>query len=116
MYQDLNDIRIYIQKHFEKYPAASISATYRLLRKRNSVSLFGDYPLLATIISTVSKMGIHIKKAAIARAARQSRELRGKTVLLKQLFSLQMGRVYSRQVFENTRNDSSMTDSLSKQK
>jgi hypothetical protein len=116
MYQELDDIKIYIHQHFEKYPLASISAAYRLLRKRNSVSLFGDYPLLATIISTVSKMGIHIKKAAIARAARQSKELKGKKMLLNQLFCMQLTGLCKRQVLENTRNNSQMDDSLSQQK
>jgi hypothetical protein len=85
--QDLKTAIPLIQKHFSKYPTASISAMYRKLRSRKDLSSFGDYPIISIIVSTVLDMGLSIKRASLRRAFRQSSELKGKTLLLNQLIN-----------------------------
>lgn len=87
IFQDLNIAVPFIQKHFSKYPQASMSFVFRKLRDRQSLSFFGDYLLIAVIVTTIREMGIPVKRKMLRKTFNQSRELKGKISLLDQLLS-----------------------------
>ena len=87
IFQDLNITEPFIQKHFIKYPQASISFVFRKLRNRQSLSFFGDYPLISVVVATMREMGIPVKRRMLRKTFNQSKELRGKITLLDQLLS-----------------------------
>jgi len=84
-----------VRRHFSKNPRASISAMYRNLRKDSSLSAYGDYVLFARIVNTLTDIGIVIKKKTLGYAMRQSPELKGKSILLKELMRPQRMFKYS---------------------
>jgi len=87
IFQDLNIAVPVIQKHFSKYPQASISFVFRKLRRRQSLSFFGDYSLISVIVTTMRMMGIPVKRRMLRKTFNQSKELRGKISLLDKLLS-----------------------------
>ena len=88
--QNINIVVPRIRKHFQKYPAASVSAMYRSLRSKAYLSLFGDYLILATIVAETPEIGVFPNRNQIKRAMRCSAELSGQRPLLKTLLDLQM--------------------------
>lgn len=111
--QDLNVTIPRIQKHFTKYPSASISAMFRSLRKSPNMSFFGDYPIVSTIVTTMQSMGIPVKKSSLKRACRQSEELKGQKLLLNHLLNNKIAirnsarKPYNRQNYARSTNQSS---------
>lgn len=65
-----------VRRLYIKNPRRSLSATFRRLRRHPRLSLIGDYPILAAIISTASEMGIKISRAKTLYAFNHSSELR----------------------------------------
>ncbi len=78
-----------IGRHFSKNRNATITAIYRKLRSLPALEPYGDYILFAVIVSVMTNMGIRIRAGLLMRAMRQSPELKGKTVLLRELLKPQ---------------------------
>lgn len=81
-----------IQRDFSRNRNKSISACFRHYRNHNSLSLIGDYPILATIVNTVNNLGITINRQKIFYAFNQSVELKSflrndKQQLIEQLLN-----------------------------
>lgn len=87
IFQDLNIAIPVIQKHFSKNPNASICAIYKILRRRQSLCLFGDFPIISIIVTAMQDMGIPVRRRLLLKTFRQSEELKGKILLLDQLLS-----------------------------
>lgn len=101
--QSLDGAKMKMQKHFTKYPNASISAMFRELRKSPSLYFFGDYVLLSSIVSTMQELGIEVKKRPLQRAIQQSPELKGQKALPRQLLNDQMAVGYNTKMPYNDR-------------
>ena len=101
--QDLESVKPTIQSHFRRYPKASVSAMFRKLRKSPRVSLFGDYPILSLIITTMNELDIVAKKLAVQRVFWISEELKGQRIILRQLISNQLATRYEPQMSRNER-------------
>ena len=87
-YQSLEATESKIIKMYSKNPNRSISGTFRSLRKQQRTSLFGDYPILITIIN----LCISPTRFQVTHALKQSSELGNisksfKTELLNQLIN-----------------------------
>lgn len=87
IFQDLNIAIPVIQKYFSKNPNASICAIYKTLRRRQSLSLFGDFPIISIIVTTMQDLGVPARRRLLLKTFKQSEELRGKILLLDQLLS-----------------------------
>ena len=79
-------------KMYMRNPHRSISATYRTLRKKPYISFFGDYPILATVVTAIIKLGITPTRFQVTYALNQSDELQQlgkqeKSSLLNQLIN-----------------------------
>lgn len=90
-YQDLDLAISKIENKYTKNPRKSASATFRFLRKQNSFSFFGDYPIIATIFRTILILNIVPSRYQAIYTLNQSEELRkfskrDKNSLLNQLF------------------------------
>ncbi len=90
IFQDLNIAVPVIQKYFSKNPNASICAIYKMIRRRQSLSLFGDFPIISTIVTTMQEMEIPVRRRMLLKTFRQSEDLRGKILLLDQLLSVKI--------------------------
>lgn len=108
--QDLESAKIKIQKHFAKYPQASISAMFRELRKSQSISMFGDYSIIRLIVSTMHELGIEVRKRPLQRAIQQSPELKGQKSLRRQLLNDEMAVGYNSEIPSNKRKDDKTTN------
>ena len=111
--QDLESTKIKIQKHFAKFPQASISFMYRDLRKSQKVIFFGDYPLMRLIIVTMKEMGIEVRKRPLQRAIQQSPELKGQKTISKQLFNDGMAVGYNAKMSQIEPKDGKTTNASS---
>ena len=112
--QDLDSAKIKIQKHFAKYPSASISAMFRGLRKSQSVIFFGDYALMRLIVVTMRELGIEVRKRPLQRAIQQSLELKGQKSLPQQLLNDEMAVGYIAKMPRSERKDGKTTIASSK--
>src|SRR3989344_5916303 len=112
--QDLDSAKIKIQKHFAKYPSASISAMFRGLRKSQSVIFFGDYALMRLIVVTMRELGIEVRKRPLQRAIQQSLELKGQKSLPQQLLNDEMAVGYNAKMPQNEPKDGKTTIASSK--
>src|SRR3989338_4677421 len=112
--QDLDSAKIKIQKHFSKYPSASISAMFRELRKSPSIFMFGDYSLIRLIVSTMQELGIEVRKRPLQRAIQQSPELKGQKSLPQQLLNDEMAVGYNAKMPQNEPKDGKTTIASSK--
>ncbi|KKQ08911.1 hypothetical protein A3E66_04665 [Candidatus Daviesbacteria bacterium RIFCSPHIGHO2_12_FULL_37_16] len=111
--QDLESAKIKIQKHFAKYPQASISAMFRELRKSQSICMFGDYSLIRLIVSTMQELGIEVRKRPLQRAIQQSPELKGQKTLPRQLLNDEMAVGYNTEMPSNEPKDGKTTKASS---
>src|SRR3990167_10472181 len=111
--QDLESAKIKIQKHFAKYPQASISTMFRGLRKSQTIIFFGDYALMRLIVVTMKEMGLEVRKRPLQRAIQQSPELKGQKSLPRQLLNDEMAVGYNTKMSQNKRNDGKTTNASS---
>lgn len=91
-YQDLKLATNKTTKMYIRNPRRSISATYRTLRKKSYISFFGDYPILAAVVTTIINLGITPSRFQVTYALNQSNELQNllkqeKSSLLNQLIN-----------------------------
>src|SRR3989344_6784547 len=114
IFQDLNIAVPVIQKHFSKYPQASISFVFRKLRRRQSLSFFGDYPIISVVVITMREMGIPIKRRLLRKPFNQSEELRGQILLLDQLLSNEIPHKDFTKMPYNTRHSGKTTNASPK--
>lgn len=75
--QTLTQIKKPVQRHFKKYPKASIYSSFRKYRKQEQYSVIADSPLLSAIVYAVAELGIKPNETSIKRVFRNSSELRG---------------------------------------
>ena len=111
--QNLDSAKMKVQKHFTKYPNASISAMFRELRKSPSICMFGDYSLIRLIVSSMQELGIQVRKRPLQRAIQQSPELKGQKTLPRQLLNDEMAVGYSTKMSQNRRSDGKTTNASS---
>lgn len=74
---------------------------YRKIRKSPRVSFFGDYPVMSLIVTTINDMGIKVGRSALRRACRQSKELKGKILMVDQLLNYQLTHDFKHQMSKN---------------
>lgn len=74
--QDVGLIIPQVSHQFQKNKNRSISATFRFYRKHSCYSLIGDFPILATIILSISNIGILPRRNTVNYALNQSEELK----------------------------------------
>lgn len=89
-FQDLSLAIPKIERKFNKNPRRSISSTFRHLRKQNTFSFFGDYPILSIILNTIINININPSRHQAIYALNQSQELfllskKDKNCLINQL-------------------------------
>lgn len=75
-YQDLDWVSSKTQKLFTKNPHKSLSATFRFFRKNPTLFFIGDYPLLSSIVNTVTTANIKFSQYSLIYAFNQSEELK----------------------------------------
>src|SRR3989344_9198094 len=90
METNLNNLKPKVQHYLAKNPNASLSATFRKYKKQEGYSFFGDYPLLSIIVHSFNIFGKILNRSSIRRAVRCSQELKGRKVLVQQLFETQL--------------------------
>lgn len=90
METNLNNLKPKVRSYLTKNPNTSLSVTFRRYRKQESYSLFGDFPILSLIIRSFNTLGKILNRDSIRRAIRCSQELKGRKLLIRQLFESQL--------------------------
>ena len=86
-YQSLQTAKKIIRKYLKDSPHAKILTLFLNLRKKTSLSYFGDYPLFATVISELRNKNVLVDPASIRKAISVSNELKGKESILNALLN-----------------------------
>ncbi|MFC1700378.1 hypothetical protein ACFLZ4_01900 [Patescibacteria group bacterium] len=87
-YYDLNEARPMIKRHFKRSKNASISAIFRKVKKDARFSVYADYPIASLITEVMNEMGIKTTKKKLVYALKDSKDLQGKSLLMKQLLGM----------------------------
>lgn len=86
--QDLSKAEEMAKENFKKNPKRSLSALFRILRRDDRFSFFGDIPLAFSVIHAATSKNIHPSITQIYRLLKLSEDFKnssksGKTKLIK---------------------------------